>query len=75
MSKDPAAVKLGRKGGKARGESLRAGRVPVTGAAARGPVPTECPRCGEVQESARVAWKHCRRKNKVKISIDAKPLS
>ena len=57
--KNPDAVALGRLGGKARGKKLRAGLVPVSGAAV--PKPTPCPRCGEVQPSARAAWVHCRK--------------
>jgi hypothetical protein len=56
--KSRAAVVRGRKGGLARGESLRAGLVPLSGAAVA--KPTKCPRCGEDQPSARIAWMHCR---------------
>jgi hypothetical protein len=51
-------VEAGRRGGIARGESLRAGRIPMSGAAV--PIPTVCPRCGEMQPGARIAWLHCR---------------
>lgn len=56
--KNPAAVALGRLGGKARGEKLRAGLVAISGAAV--PKETACVRCGQVQPSAREAWRHCR---------------
>ena len=58
VRKNPAAVALGRRGGKARGEKLRAGLIPLSGAAV--PKPTLCPRCGQEQASARAAWRHCR---------------
>jgi hypothetical protein len=61
---DPAMVsavmaEMGRRGGTARGEGLRAGTVELSGAAV--PKPTVCPRCGETQPSARAAWVHCRK--------------
>lgn len=43
-----AAAELGSRGG-----GVRPG-------AGRRPIPTDCPRCGEPCESARVAWTHCR---------------
>jgi len=62
--KNQAAVKLGRLGGKARGALLKAGLIPVSGAAV--PKPTLCPRCGIEQPSARAAWVHCRGRKKDK---------
>jgi len=62
------AVILGRRGGIARGVSLRAGTTPVTGAAAKPPKPTPCARCGEVQPSSRAAWRHCRKKRQPKVN-------
>ena len=49
---------MARLGGIARGELVRAGLLPVTGAAV--PIPTVCLRCGVEQPSARIAWMHCR---------------
>ncbi len=67
-SKNPAAVALGRLGGKARGKLLRAGKVALSGAAVG--IPTICPRCGVEQISARAAWRHCRtRKTRQKKGI------
>jgi hypothetical protein len=38
-----------------------AGKVAVGG---RPAIPTDCPRCGREQPSARAAWMHCRKKQK-----------
>jgi hypothetical protein len=54
--KSQAAVNLGRKGGLARGERLRAGEIPLSGAAT--PQPRYCARCGVLCESASLAKAH-----------------
>ena len=55
-------VEAGRRGGIARGKGIRAGTIPLSGAAV--PIPTKCPRCHKVQPSARAAWRHCRNKKR-----------
>lgn len=50
---------MGKKGGEERGKRIRAGQLPVSGAAV--PKPTKCARCGVEQPSARAAWVHCRK--------------
>lgn len=59
MAKEMTVSEMARLGGIARGEKVRAGLLPVTGAAV--PKPTVCPRCGKIQPSARQAWVHCRK--------------
>ncbi|MDP8990436.1 MAG: hypothetical protein M3N41_10215 [Acidobacteriota bacterium] len=59
MAKKEMTVKeMASLGGIARAEMVKAGLLPVTGAAV--PKPTVCPRCGVEQPSARQAWVHCR---------------
>lgn len=56
---------MGKKGGEVTGKRIKAGILPVTGAAV--PKPTKCARCGKLQPSARAAWVHCRKPRKGKI--------
>lgn len=56
-------------GGIAHGEGVRDGTIPISGAAV--PKPTICPRCGEEQPSARIAWMHCRVPKKKKAAKKA----
>jgi hypothetical protein len=58
MRKNPAAVALGRRGGKRHGELLRSGAIPVSGAAVG--VPAKCKRCGKPYDSGRKAAACCR---------------
>lgn len=59
--KSRSAVAMGRKGGLARAARLRAGEIPVSGAAV--PKPTYCGRCGELQPSAALAKAHRKSEN------------
>ena len=56
MPKDPAAVELGRKGGKARAAKVKDGELASPSGAPKRP--RRCPVCLEMQESAVAARKH-----------------
>lgn len=57
--KNPAAVKLGKLRAK-KGDMAKIGALGGKGRAK----PTPCPRCGQLQPTARAAWVHCRKPRK-----------
>lgn len=57
-TKNPAAVSLGSKGGKARAKLLKAGKLPASANGGRPAIEKACERCGTLCPSARAAQKH-----------------